>query len=614
MLGLVAISCLMVFLLVKSKNTVEKPPSKPVVRSDPKISKPPKAKPDEPPEGKTTVKPENPFENNEKSPLLETDPSNIIPSRNEDHPNNGNTSDEPEMNPYGSSGWNNPSPAPGRVIVRPAQPNNSTRDKPDSKEHDLLKEDFAKDDETPALPRTTAKRLPIPAEAARQAAEKSVRQKNALDIAAAKSPSEKLAMSDRLWPQATALKNDAATQYALMSISCQLAADSGRLQNAINRVESFADYFEINPWELKVQAVTKSVKAVQAVPAGQPSAAKIDGDAVVLKGFQLADEAMEAGQYDAASKAVKAVIPLAKKDPIFLRELNAFAKEIERIKNRYQPIKKALDALKDNPDDPDANTLAGRWACFERRDWEKGLPNLAKSSNADLAKTAAKDIAGLPDAKGQLDVADAWWALAQKEESSSKTGMLTRAAYWYGRAQPNLVEADKSKADSRLKSIAGFDAPSVSSLGVIRPGNVASRQNHPMAFAIGPKSNRLFISRVDTLFDGDTRKPTWDGDTANTPLPCVWIIALDQLYQLQEIRFHFFDDDARYYHYAVDVSSDDKTYTTVLDRTIGLTYKWQTISIHGLSVRFIRLRGFLSNKNRPFAITEFEAYCIPPKM
>jgi hypothetical protein len=239
------------------------------------------------------------------------------------------------------------------------------------------------------------------------------------------------------------------------------------------------------------------------------------------------------------------------------------------------------------------------------------FPRLAKSSNADLAKVAAQDLAAPQAAKEQLALADAWWVLAQKEEGNIKNSLLARAEYWYDCALPKLDESKKRAAETRLRIIAGFDAKDASGSDVIPSGNVAFRNNGPSAAAFGINADK-FINFYK-LFDGDSRNPAWNGDAANSPMPCAWIITLDRIYKLQQVRFHFYDGDGSYYHYGIDVSADGKKYTTLIDRTVGLTYKWQVVPVHGMPVKYVRLRGFYSNKNRLFSVTEFEAYCIPPK-
>jgi hypothetical protein len=621
-LGLVATGCVLVFLLVKKQAAEEKTTASSLARSEPGIEKargeksipivpqgdPVKEKMAEKAKEKTPI----PSGKGVKNPFTDIDPDTIRrPPPKGGH--SSNPSGAGGSNPFEEANSKNPFEEPAPRSDPPTPPKKADRKTAAPKKPDLLEEDFSDDTDAPSPRKSAGKQLPVPPENARQAAEKTVRETYGLKIAATKNVAEKIALSDRIWAQATDSKNDPAARYAHLSVAFQLISESGRLQKAMNRADSFADYFEVDPWDLKGQAIFKTARAAQAALAARNNPLNIDSDEVVLISLQVADNALQENQFEVASKAVKTAAPLAKKDPILVREMNAFVREIDRQKTRYQPVRKASDALKEKPNDADANTLVGRWICFENHDWDKGLPKLAKAANAEIAKTAAKDLSAPLGAKEQLEIADAWWSLSQKEEGAAKAGMLARAAEWYDRALPNLEDPEKSRADAKLKSIAGSDTVVASGLGVVQPGNVASRQNHPSAFAIGLKANTLSISNAYTLFDGDTRNPGWDGEVANSKLPCVWIITLDKIYQLQQIRFHFFDGDFRYYHYAVDVSADGKNFKTLVEPTIGLTYKWQIIPVHGMPVQYVRLRGILSNKNVLFSVTEFEAYCIPPK-
>ncbi len=615
-LGLAAVICLLIFLLVKFNRVDETSPSVPIARTTPETeivhgekSTPavPQLKPAaERAKEKTKENPAVSPGGAAMNPVRENSPSAIMPPP----PSFGSPPAEPDFpgsNPFEEGGRTSPFTEIPRIIEHPLPPENSGSNTAASGKHGSLDSNFGKD-EDPSSPRKSArKRQPIPAETARQAAEKKVREIYGLKIAAAKNGAEKIALSNQIWRQSLDAENDAAARYALMSIACQLAGESGRLQVALNRAESFAEYFEADPWDLKVQAVVKSVKAAQSALAARVNPSKIDGGEIVLLGRQFAEEAKDAGEIEAAQKAVKAIAPLAKKDPLLAREMNVFGKEIERLAARYQPARKALNALKENPDDAEANALAGRWTCFESHDWDKGLPMLAKSSDAALAELAAKDLITLEGADKQLATADAWWDFAQKEKEKGavKSGALLRADYWYDRALPNLAGLDKAKAEERMKSIAGVDAAAASGRGVIQAGNVALAKNG--THVEGVKFNAV------KLLDGDSRNTTWDGGAANSPVPCEWTITFDQVYQLRQIRFHFYDGDARFYHYAMAVSADGVNYKPLLDRNVGQSFKWQIIPLNGMPVKSVKLFGTYSYRNRVFSVTEFEAYCIPPK-
>jgi hypothetical protein len=518
-----------------------------------------------------------------------------------------NRRDLRDARPSGEGGTKNPFDDPGLTTDDPESAMGSGRKTNPSGE------DVNPEDELPPVRKTVDARKPVPSEADRLAAEKNVREFYALKKAAAKSAVEKVALSDRIWAQAVDSKDNAAAQYALFSIAFQLICESGRLEKAVRRAESFADVFEVDSWELKVQAIASAAKAVQAALASHSNPLKLDGDEIVLISRQFADEALDAGEIDAAQKAIKAIIPLAKSDAVLMRDVNILRGKIERQATRYRPVGIALERLKEKPDDGDAIAVVGRWTCFETHDWDHGLPMLAKSSDAALAELAAKDLAAAKkDASEQLAAADAWWDYAQKEKDKSamKASALSRAEYWYDRALPDLSGLEKVKADGRLKSISGIDLSTAPGHGVVQAGNVALAKN-------GTRVEGVRYN-ADKLLDGDSKTPSWDGDAANSPAPtpanpCEWTITFDKVYQLQQIRFHFYDGDARFYHYAIAVSADGVNYKPLVEHNQGQWFRWQVIPMPAQSVKSIKLFGTFSYRNRPFSVSEFEAYCIPPK-
>ena len=87
-----------------------------------------------------------------------------------------------------------------------------------------------------------------------------------------------------------------------------------------------------------------------------------------------------------------------------------------------------MATLKEKPDDPDANLIVGKYQCFTKGDWDKGMPMLAKGSDEKWKALAEKDIAGADSANEQVKLGDAWWDVSKE-----------RAVYWYRLALPGLV-------------------------------------------------------------------------------------------------------------------------------------------------------------------------------
>lgn len=149
---------------------------------------------------------------------------------------------------------------------------------------------------------------------------------------------------------------------------------------------------------------------------------------------------------------------------------------------RDAELSRALGAMKnliEKPDDPAANLAVGRYLCFAKNDWAKGLPLLARSAVPGLKAAAETDLATPKDAQGQLAAGDSWWDLAEKEtDRTVKAGYLSRGTFWYRRALPSLTGFAKVKAEKRLAAAASEAS--------------ASRGPRPEAIFMAKKSMKLY--------------------------------------------------------------------------------------------------------------------------
>ena len=88
-------------------------------------------------------------------------------------------------------------------------------------------------------------------------------------------------------------------------------------------------------------------------------------------------------RYNAAAdflRVAKAAAANAGSPPV-ATAVQALDKEIGQLRQEYERIKPAADKLKKDPTDPDANLDVGKYLCFAKGNWEKGLPLLAAGSN-----------------------------------------------------------------------------------------------------------------------------------------------------------------------------------------------------------------------------------------
>ncbi len=92
-----------------------------------------------------------------------------------------------------------------------------------------------------------------------------------------------------------------------------------------------------------------------------------------------------------------------------------------------QEYRDALAVLEKNPTHTAANLAAGRYLCFVKGDWGRGLPMLALGSDAELKAVSTLELQGTDSVIEQLTVADAWWALAKTKEGSERNALRIRA-------------------------------------------------------------------------------------------------------------------------------------------------------------------------------------------
>ena len=92
------------------------------------------------------------------------------------------------------------------------------------------------------------------------------------------------------------------------------------------------------------------------------------------------------------------------------------------MRKSFQRLDRAFEILELDPAEPRANSQVGKFYCVEKRDWQRGLEYLKKSSDAELAETARQDWASPTEPKQQSELGDRWWGRAdsspRRERSS----------------------------------------------------------------------------------------------------------------------------------------------------------------------------------------------------
>ena len=295
----------------------------------------------------------------------------------------------------------------------------------------------------PTFAEEAPKNAPVPDKNAQTEAMKLIREIYGDEYARAKSETEKQALAKKLLGKADETKDDLAARYVLLRLLHDVATQAKDGETAFQAIDTMAESFHVDAAEMRFDLLTKFASTAN-TPSQHKSiseqALKFTGEAVCKDDFATAGRLGEMALAEARKAHEKELITQAQSQ----------AEEVAKAAKAYEEVKVAKVALEKTPDDPAANLVVGKYFCFLKGNWDKGLPMLALGKDEALKAVAAKELEGAASFSAQAKLGDGWWSLAEKEEGAAKKPMQARAAYWYEQALPGLSGLMKDKVEKRI--------------------------------------------------------------------------------------------------------------------------------------------------------------------
>lgn len=316
----------------------------------------------------------------------------------------------------------------------------------------------------------TRSRKPVPAAETLKAAEQQIKSGQLkVDFEGR----DRAALAQKLLQQAGATADDA-TAYGLLRLAQEAGIEAGKADIALGAADQLGRQFDVDAVAIKMATLDGLVE----VPSGAA-----EKKLLVEKILTLVDEAMAADDFALADRLAEIARSAAGKtrDGALLRIVAARTADLRQRKEAYRQVEKSLEALKRNPDDPEANEQVGRYSCLVKGDWAGGLPRLAKAADAGLKQMAAADLAQPDDPTQQAALAGRWWELAKSDPGPQQDGFRRRAAHWYKLALPGLSGPTKETAQSRLGGAGDAAAPATPSADVPEVKGLECREPGPKA-------------------------------------------------------------------------------------------------------------------------------------
>lgn len=221
---------------------------------------------------------------------------------------------------------------------------------------------------------------------------------------------------------------------------------AGRLSRALDVADQTATQFDVDAWKLKADAAKHALASARAADQRKQN----------LKAtLELTDGLIAARQFDLAESLLEVVQgKLSRYDEGKLRPQIRDRTESVRQRRAMQDLaQRAAERLKSDPDNPKAHLALGQYLCLVEQAWDRGLPHLAKSDDANLREAASRERAASTAADRQADVADAWFAAAQAKEGFTKTPLLQHAHDWYAKSVDQVTGLSRVRVSKRIAEI-----------------------------------------------------------------------------------------------------------------------------------------------------------------
>ena len=227
-------------------------------------------------------------------------------------------------------------------------------------------------------------------------------------------------------------------------------------------IDALAERFEVDGPALKRQTLIAAATAPRTPTAAQSLAAAC---------LEAMDTAAAAEQYDVAMQYARAAYAAAGKarDAAMVKDVVDRGRAVVALQREAAEAQAARAVLAKTPDDRQANLTCGRYACLVKNDWSRGLPMLARGSDASWQKLAEQELAAPVAAVAQVELAEQWARLAEGESGPAHAALVEHAASWYRKALATVQGPQKAKIIARLAELKGFARPGANA-AVSAPG------------------------------------------------------------------------------------------------------------------------------------------------
>jgi hypothetical protein len=286
---------------------------------------------------------------------------------------------------------------------------------------------------------TEGRRAPVPDAATLQRARKLVDDIYREAIAKAKTPKDRSVAARSIF-QDWASAGSPVEQYAVLTASLDLAVRGDDASLVLAIVDALTGAFELDPLAAQAKALTRL-----------GGGATVDTWKEFSERFlSIINEAIRKERFEEADELITMYQTLAKKakDPKAANGAGLLRKQVSAQKKSLADLQKVHEAAKSPEATADDFEKLGRYLCFVRRDWNQGLPWLAKGKDLEISRVARLDLeaSGAEKPEARLRVAEAWESCGGTLSPAERSAVNDHVIDAYLAAIPGLTGLAKVKA------------------------------------------------------------------------------------------------------------------------------------------------------------------------
>jgi serine/threonine protein kinase len=254
-------------------------------------------------------------------------------------------------------------------------------------------------------------------------------------------------LAEKLYQESKEAVDHPANRYVLLREASDLAARSGDVGLALRAVVELAAVFAVaDELRLKLQ-VLETAKQARTEEADR---------ALADQALMVHEQALAQDRYPEGATLLRLAEEAARrlKNVSLVKRVQTLEKDLERLQKDYGLRKDAVARIKEKPGDAEASRVLAEFYCFTKRDWPRGLPLLAQSSDARQKTLGEKELAVPRSPEEQAALADAWARYAATRGGKAQTEGERRAFHWYQEAVSGLAGGQRTQVEHLIQSYA----------------------------------------------------------------------------------------------------------------------------------------------------------------